>query len=156
MILFSVRKLISLFLDVYYLKRILKIQLWKNLETNLTFENLESDNTAFPLHLTIMNSNIRQEKLWIKYGSSTKQHRIMKNLDWMCLGPTLSRVMSRQVLNISQAGDSTASVGNLFQHLTTLGVNLSFLYPIVNSPEPVSTDFHTLAFSKTNLFHLYS
>lgn len=106
---------------------------------DLTFENLEFDNTAFPSHLTIMNCSIRQEKLWFKYGSSTKQHRIMKHLDWN--GPldvpdlTLSRVMSRQVLSISKAGGYRVPLGSLLQHLTTLGVNLSFLYPIVSSWE---------------------
>lgn len=125
---------------------------------DFTFENLESDKTACPLHLTIMNCNIRQEKLKFKYGS-TKQHRIMKHLDWNgpldIPGPTLSRVMSRQVLSISKAGGYRVSLGSLLQHLTTLGVNLSFLYPIISSPESVSTDFQTLASSKISLFNLY-
>lgn len=83
----------------------------------------------------------------------------MKHLDWNgpldVPGPTLSRVMSRQVLSISKAGGSRVPLGSLLQHLTTLRVNLSFLYPIVSSPEPVSTDFHTLASCKMSLFHLY-
>lgn len=141
MILFSVRKLSSLFLYMYYLKRIKKIQHQNKLEMDLTFKNLESaKKTALSLHLTIMNCNIRQEKLWFKYGSSTKQHRIMKHLDWNGTldvpSPTLSRVMSRQVLSISKAGGFRVSLGSLLQHLTTLGVNLSFLHPILHSPEP--------------------
>lgn len=64
MILFSVRKLSSLFLYMYYLKKIQKMQHQNNLEMDLTFENLEfAKKIAFSLHLTIMNCNIRQEKL---------------------------------------------------------------------------------------------
>lgn len=76
---------------------------------DLTFKNLESaKNTAVSLHWLLWTVILRQEKLWFKYGSSTKQHRIMKHLDWNGTldvpGPTFSRVMSRQVLSISKAG----------------------------------------------------
>lgn len=64
----------------------------------------------------------------------------MKHLDWNGTldvpSPTLSKVMSRQVLSISKAGGFRVSLGSLLQHLTTLRVNLSFLHPILHSPEP--------------------
>lgn len=67
---------------------------------DFTFENLESDNTAFPLHFTAMNLVLDRESY-----NSNMDHQQSKNdetLDWNgpldVLGPTFSGVMSRLYL----------------------------------------------------------
>lgn len=92
-------------------------------------------------------------QIWIIHKATQNYEKFMEQTSrcpW-----SNSTVLFRQVLSTSKAGDSIASLGSLLQHLTTLEVNLSFPYPIIRSLEPVSTDFHTLPFSRISLFHLY-
>lgn len=65
---------------------------------------------------------------WDKKSSSLSQNHRMAEVGrdlWRSFSPTplpsrVTRIMSRQVLSISREGNSTASVGNLFQCSVTL------------------------------------
>lgn len=140
MIPFSVRKLSSLFLYVYYLKRIQKIWHQNNLEMDLTFENLESDNTAFPLHLTLMNCNIRQEKLWFKYGSSTKQQNYeIFRLEWTSRCPWPNSLESCP--DKLWASPKLGAAESLWAACSSIWQHSGWIFPISNCKLPGTCDY---------------